>query len=109
MDPTTEPDHADPPRRSPDGDLALAFFGSIGVGLVIPVIPFLLFQWTAGLLVLFSMLGGVFGLLWGYLAVIVATAARCETRRAATLGMFAMLSVGVWMICWLLHRAVADV
>ena len=104
MDQMPEPDNALPPARSPDCDLALAFLGSITVGLVIPVILFLLFQWRPGLL-----LGGFAGFLWGYLTVIVAAAARGETRRSATFWMFAVLSVGVWIICWLLRGAVADV
>lgn len=96
------------PGRSPDGDLALAFFGSIAVGLVTPVIPFLLLQWRPRLLFLFSILGGFVGIFWGYLTVIVAAAAGCEKRRAATLWMFAILSVGLmWMISWLL-RGIAD-
>jgi hypothetical protein len=107
MDPIPETDNAIPPRRSPDGDLAFAFFGSIVVGLVTPVMPYLLYQWRPGLLVLFSILGGFVGFLWGYLTVIVAAAAGCEKRRAATLGMFTILCLGLLLICWFC-RGVAD-
>ena len=107
MDQTPEPDEVPLPNRSPDGDLALAFFGSIAVGLMTPVIPWLLIRPNPSPLVLFSLLGGFIGFFWGYLTVIVAAAAGRETRRTATLWMLAILYVGLLMICWF-WRGVAD-
>ncbi len=105
MDQIPDVDNALPPGRSPDSDLAFAFFGSIAVGLMTSVIPFLLFQWRPRLLFPFSMLGGFVGFLWGYLTVIVSAAAGCEKRRAATRWMFAILCVGLLLICWFFRGA----
>ncbi len=107
MDQPPPPDEVPSGKRSPDGDLALAFFGSIAVGLVTPVIPYLLLTWRPELLFLFAMLGGFLGFFWGYLTVIVAAAVACEFRRAATLWMLMLLSVGLLSICWI-NRHIAD-
>ncbi len=91
MGPIPETDNALPPGRSPDGDLAFAFFGSIAVGLMTLVIPCLLFGLPLG----FSIVGAFLGIVWGFLTVIVAAAAECETRRTTTLRMFAILSLSM--------------
>ncbi len=89
MDEQTPETDEPPTTRSPDGDLALAFFASIVVGLVTPVIPCDLF---GGLRELFahSILREFVGIIWGVLTVIVAAAPECENRRAVMLRMFAV-------------------
>jgi hypothetical protein len=103
--------------RSPDGDLVLAFFGNIVVGIISPTIPVLINGWMSGatygwmssLWMFFAMWGGFVGMIGGILNVIVAAIVTPENRRTSTLWMFTMLFLGLMAIESFLVRGVADV
>lgn len=97
-----------PEFRNPDGELALAFFGSIAVGALSAAAPLLLFG-PSGLWGLFAMVGGGIGCFWGYLTVIVAAASRVNRRRISTVGMFGLLATGLLAIGALMRNGMADV
>ncbi len=106
-----------PAARNPDGDLALAFFGSIVVGIISPTIPVLIYGWMCGstyewmssLWMFFAMGGGIIGMIWGILNVIVAATVTPENRRTSTLWMFCILFLALMAIESLVVRGVADV
>ncbi len=103
--------------RNPDGDLALAFLGSILVGIISPTIPVLIngwvygfsFGWVGSLWMLLAMWGGFVGLVWGILNVIVSATAAPESRRTATYWMFSILCLAIIVIESVLIRGIADV
>jgi hypothetical protein len=88
-----------PAKRSPDFELALAFFGSIGVGIVSSYVGFFL----AGLSIQHVsslVLGSITGIPWGFLAVIVAACVEPLDRRNATLKMFTILGVAMIVLTY---------
>ena len=93
-----------PPYQNPDWDLAFCYFGSIATGAISPVIVALFTGWWAYVSG-FSIVCGVVGFVWGVPTVIVAAAASCEHRRAATLVMFAILMVLMLGFSWMLMGA----
>ncbi len=98
-----------PNTRPPDGDLALALFGSIVVGIISPTIPVLIYGWMSSLWMFFAMWGGFVGMIWGILNVIVAATVTPEKRRTTTLWMFAILLIALMAAHLLLIRGVANV
>ena len=92
------PNPPEPRPRNPDIDLAIAFFGSIFVGIVSGYVGCLL----AGLSLRGSgagcILGTITGLPWGILTVIVAATAGAENRARATIWMFAILGIGLVVV-----------
>ena len=106
LEQSPEPRESPPLGNSPDGDLALAYFGSVGVGTVSPLIPAVLLQhW--GLIVPMGIAGAGLGVVWGILAVIVAAAAGCEYRRSATLWMFAIQATCMGVLT-LIYRVILE-
>lgn len=97
-----------PELRDPDGELALAFFGSIVVGTLSAAAPSLLLG-PPGLWGIFAMVGGGMGCFWGYLTVIIAAALQANRRRISTLGMFGLLAAWLLAIGSLLRTSMADV
>ena len=108
---------AEPIGSSPDGDLSLAFFGSIFVGILSPTIPLVVsgllfgfsYGWFSAAWVLLAMLGSMVGMVWGILNVIVSAAATLEKRRTTTRWMFAIFLIALMAAHLLLMRGVADV
>ena len=106
---TNQPFESEPNTRDPDGDLALAFFGSIVVGIISPTIPVMLYGWMTGLWTVLAMWGGFVGLIWGILNVIVAATVTPQSRRASTLWMFAIQFLALMAAESFLVRGIADV
>lgn len=90
----------DNPPRSPDFDLAIAFFGSVVVGNVCSYAGCLLAGLTIPGSIIGIMLGTIVGIPWGFLTVIVAACAEPENRRSATMKMFKVLGVGLIVLIY---------